>query len=167
MQIKFATTSLVLSLLFSPLVLAQNSEVISADKIKEALTPVPQSRGLGATRQIEVRPSISLKLSFESNSVKITRTVEMQLDELARALQSPELANKRYSIDGHTDAKGSAEKNQKLSETRAIAVKKYLVDHYDVSELRLVAHGYGFTKPLQPSDPYAAENRRVEIVELP
>lgn len=167
MNIKYAAISFFLSLFLSSLAFAQNDDVISADKIKEALTPAPRTRGLGGTRQIEVRPSISLKVGFEFNSVKITGTGEMQLDELARALQSPELAKKRYAVDGHTDAKGSAEMNQKLSESRADAVKKYLVDRYGVSESRLVAQGYGLTKLLQPSAPYAAENRRVEIVELP
>ena len=133
---KLALIAFALPLSF--LTLAENREVISAEKIKEALTPVPQTRGLGGTRQIDVRPSISLKVGFGSNSAKITSTGETQLDELARALQSPELGEKRYAVDGHTDAKGSAKMNQKLSESRAIAVKKYLVDRYGVSALRLV-----------------------------
>ena len=162
---KLALIAFALPLSF--LTLAENREVISAEKIKEALTPVPQTRGLGGTRQIDVRPSISLKVGFESNLAKITSTGATQLDELARALQSPELGEKRYAVDGHTDAKGSAKMNQKLSESRAIAVKKYLVDRYGVSALRLVTQGYGSAKLLQSSDPYAAENRRVEIVELP
>lgn len=158
---------IVFGLSMSFLAIAENSGVVSAEKIKEALTPVIKTRGLGATRQIDIRPSISLKVDFESRSAKVTSTGETQLDELARALQSPELLEKRYAVDGHSDAKGSAKVNQRLSESRAIAVKKYLVDRYGIGALRLVTKGYGSTSLLKPSEPYAAENRRVEIVELP
>ena len=150
---------------------AQDDEVMSAEQIQRALNP-PRERSIviddGATttnRQIEVRPSIALRVEFGPGSARLTAEGMAQLDELARALQSPELAQKRYAIDGHTDAKGSAAANLRMSERRAEAVKRYLVEQYGVDGARLETHGYGFTRLLDPANPYAAVNRRVEISE--
>ena len=49
---------------------------------------------------------------------------------------------------------------------RADAIKKYLVDHYSIAAADLVTVGYGKTKLKNDSDPLAAENRRVQIVNM-
>jgi outer membrane protein OmpA-like peptidoglycan-associated protein len=69
-------------------------------------------------------------------------------------------------LGGHTDAKGTDEYNQKLSERRAETVKRFLVDSYKISPDLLVTSGYGKTGLKNSADPYAAENRRVEIVNV-
>lgn len=67
-------------------------------------------------------------------------------------------------VDGHTDNTGSDELNQKLSESRANSVKQYLVDN-GVEDSRIVATGYGETKPIEDNATVAgrAKNRRVEM----
>lgn len=74
---------------------------------------------------------------------------------------------KEYQIEigGHTDVRGSSEINQRLSESRAIAVKEYLVAR-GVPEERLTAIGYGETQPIDPTDSLEAyrKNRRTEFI---
>jgi outer membrane protein OmpA-like peptidoglycan-associated protein len=68
------------------------------------------------------------------------------------------------SIEGHTDNKGNAAVNQKLSEKRAVAVKNYLVKK-GIDAGRITAQGFGDTKPITSNATAAgrAKNRRVEL----
>lgn len=70
----------------------------------------------------------------------------------------------RVKIEGHTDATGGTEFNQKLSERRADAVKTVLVAR-GVKPEQISAIGYGETKPVAPNDTAEnkAKNRRVEL----
>jgi outer membrane protein OmpA-like peptidoglycan-associated protein len=112
------------------------------------------------------RPNIDLTIYFDFNSAAITAKARPQLNELGKALSDPQLENSVIVISGHTDAKGSDEYNQKLSERRAEAAKKYLVDKFKVSADNLPTAGYGKRQLLNKADPFAAENRRVQIVNL-
>lgn len=66
------------------------------------------------------------------------------------------------SIEGHTDSIGSDDYNQKLSEKRAHAVMKYLVDH-GVAPSRMEAHGFGESQPIDSNETEEGRynNRRV------
>jgi len=110
---------------------------------------------------------LRLDVFFKYASAEFTYKAKRALDALGYALTSKKLYNKRFLIEGHTDAHGSQYKNQHLSERRAIAVKRYLARHFDVDPHRLVAIGYGEDRPYHHSDPYAGVNRRVEIKPLP
>lgn len=79
-----------------------------------------------------------------------------------------EHADLRLAIEGHTDNVGQAAANQSLSEARAAAVRKHLVDSYGIDAARLEAKGLGATKPVGPNDtPEGRQsNRRVELVKL-
>ncbi|XMO86590.1 DUF5723 family protein [Algibacter sp. AS12] len=75
-----------------------------------------------------------------------------------------EYPNSKFVIEGHTDSIGSYELNQRLSETRAYAVKNYLIEH-GIDPTRLSAIGYGEKRPVA-TNMYKAgrlQNRRVEI----
>jgi outer membrane protein OmpA-like peptidoglycan-associated protein len=111
-------------------------------------------------------PKVDLCIEFEPNSDRLTAPSKQVLAALAEALKRPELGSNRFAIVGHTDGRGSEQYNQQLSERRAAAVKDYLVRTTGIEESRLVAMGFGKSKPLNPSDPLAAANRRVEIVNL-
>lgn len=106
--------------------------------------------------------SISMQIKFEFNSDAISASSQSTMDNLAQALQAPALSSRQFTIVGHTDGKGSAAYNQALSERRAQAVKRQLV-RSGVPGERLQATGRGMSQLLNSSDPYAAENRRVEI----
>jgi outer membrane protein OmpA-like peptidoglycan-associated protein len=71
-------------------------------------------------------------------------------------------------IHGHTDNVGSVDKNQKLSESRAFAVKKWLEEQSSANfpEGRVKVFAHGSAEPLEANDTAEgrAKNRRVEIV---
>lgn len=112
------------------------------------------------------RPKINLDITFEYNSAALSRQAEPQLDNLGRALTGPDLAGAVIMLGGHTDAKGGESYNQELSEKRAETVKKYLVAHYKIAADQLITAGYGKSQMKNAADPFAAENRRVEIVNM-
>ena len=111
------------------------------------------------------RPSLSLLIQFDFNSAKVKPESQQALANLAQALQSKELADSKFAVEGHTDAKGRADYNLKLSQQRADAVRAFLA-HNGVAEPRLAAIGKGSTELANTADPLAAENRRVRIVNL-
>jgi OOP family OmpA-OmpF porin len=67
------------------------------------------------------------------------------------------------TIVGHTDAKGSEQYNQVLSERRAKAVRAYLASEFGVAPDQLQVMGEGESDPVAGADPYDADNRRVEF----
>jgi outer membrane protein OmpA-like peptidoglycan-associated protein len=66
-------------------------------------------------------------------------------------------------VGGHTDVRGPEEYNQKLSESRAEAVKNELIQNW-VSAQRIRAVGYGESRPISSNH---TMNRRVEIIIVP
>jgi OOP family OmpA-OmpF porin len=68
------------------------------------------------------------------------------------------------SIEGHTDDRGDADMNLRLSQGRAGSVMTWLTQH-GVAPDRLEAHGYGEEKPIEDNntDTGRAANRRVEF----
>jgi OmpA-OmpF porin, OOP family len=73
----------------------------------------------------------------------------------------------KLEVGGHTDSDGDAAKNQTLSQARAEAVRKVLVDQ-GIDGARLTAKGYGSTKPIAKNDSLEgkANNRRVEFTKV-
>ena len=70
----------------------------------------------------------------------------------------------RFTVEGHTDSQGGASTNQKLSESRANAVRDFLIAE-GIGADRLMAAGYGEDRPIADNKTRKgrAENRRVEI----
>ena len=103
-------------------------------------------------------------LIFEVGKAIIKPSSFPYLDELVTVIQDPEALTWSLEIQGHTDNKGGDDYNQKLSEDRANAVKKYLVDKGIKAE-RIIAKGFGLTKPIATNDTPEgrAKNRRVEF----
>jgi outer membrane protein OmpA-like peptidoglycan-associated protein len=112
------------------------------------------------------RPKVDLEINFDYNSADVTPKAEPQLNSLGKALTAKDLAGSVIMLGGHTDAKGSDDYNQRLSERRAETVKRFLIDNYKIPAANLVTAGYGKKDPKNPSDLFAAENRRVEIVNM-
>ena len=111
------------------------------------------------------RPAISLNVQFKFDSATILPESRKVLLTLAQALKSPELVASRFSVEGHTDAKGAADYNLRLSEQRAQAVKAFLAQQ-GIETSRLSASGKGASQLADTAHPHAAENRRVRIVNL-
>jgi outer membrane protein OmpA-like peptidoglycan-associated protein len=112
------------------------------------------------------RPSVDIEINFPFSSSDVGPAAVPAVTALGRALSSPELKGGTFVVAGHTDAVGSYGSNQELSERRADAVKRYLVTNFQIPATSLVAVGYGKTKLKNESNPNAAENRRVQIVNM-
>jgi outer membrane protein OmpA-like peptidoglycan-associated protein len=112
------------------------------------------------------RPKVDLDINFDYNSAAVTPKTEPQLNNLGKALTSSELAGSVFMVGGHTDAKGSDGYNQTLSERRAETIRRFLIDNYRIPAANLVTAGYGKKGLKNSTDPFAAENRRVEIVNM-
>jgi outer membrane protein OmpA-like peptidoglycan-associated protein len=110
------------------------------------------------------RPSIDLEVNFEYNSDTIGPNATSQVTALGRALSSAELKGGTFIVAGYTDAKGSETYNQGLSERRADAVKRFLLEQYGIDAGNLVTVGYGKTHLKMPTEPFSGENRRVQVV---
>jgi OmpA family len=86
--------------------------------------------------------------------------------KLGVALRDPRLKSAMVLLAGHTDAKGSDAYNKDLSDRRADAVKQFLVTKFSLPAENLIAIGYGKERLKNTVDPFAAENRRVQVVNV-
>ena len=114
---------------------------------------------------LAAKPNISMAIRFDFDSWRIRPESAGALDNLAAALSSPELRSSKFLLEGHTDATGGAAYNQRLSQQRADAVKRYLTA-LGVQPERVASVGRGATQLANVLDPGSAENRRVRLVNL-
>ena len=132
----------------------------------------PKTRSLTLDERNEVaaiakeRPSIDLEIYFDFNSADIAPKAVPDLMTLGRALTNPELQGSVFLLGGHTDAKGAQEYNQRLSERRAQTVREFLIQNFQIAGDTLVAAGYGKEQLKNSADPFAAQNRRVQVTNL-
>jgi len=101
---------------------------------------------------------------FEFGKADLKQELKENLAEIAAILKNL-LTDSHVIIEGHTDNVGSAASNKKLSEQRASAVMKYLIER-GVDKKRLKSIGYGLEKPVADNSTKEgqAKNRRVELV---
>lgn len=100
---------------------------------------------------------------FDLDKSDMKPAYEVQLDELVEAMN--EYPDGEFEISGHTDLRGAADYNQRLSEDRAKTVKKLLVKRGFPAN-RIKAVGKGLTEPIVPNaqtEPEHEQNRRVEV----
>lgn len=112
---------------------------------------------------IEVGVDVPLNnIFFEYAKAVLQPTSFPELDRIADTMK--ENPNLVIEIQGHTDNVGSDESNQKLSQDRAEAVRKYLLSK-KIQTARITSVGYGETKPIATNDTEdgRAQNRRVQL----
>jgi len=112
---------------------------------------------------IEVGVDVPLNnIFFEYAKAILQPTSFPELDRIADTMK--ENPNLVIEIQGHTDNVGSNESNQKLSQDRAEAVRKYLLSK-KIQTARITSVGYGETKPIATNDTEEgrAQNRRVQL----
>ncbi len=101
---------------------------------------------------------------FETNKATILPESETRLNEVGTALEK--FADLKLEVQGHTDSRGTAAYNMKLSQARAESVRQYLIDHFQLNADNLTAKGYGKSQlavsPEKTPEDYQA-NRRVVL----
>jgi len=107
---------------------------------------------------------LTIHVNFDTNKSDIKKS------ELAD-LQKAEAFVRKYStcqveIDGYTDSTGGPKINQPLSERRADAVKKWLLDHGATASDHITTKGFGAANPVADNKTAKgkAENRRAELL---
>jgi outer membrane protein OmpA-like peptidoglycan-associated protein len=116
----------------------------------------------------EVRIAMSADVLFDFDKADLRKEARPELEKVAAVLK--EYPNATARIEGHADGKGDAAYNQKLSERRAEAIRKWLEG--EGVKTHLSSKGWGKTKPIAPNvrpdgkdDPEGRQkNRRVEIM---
>jgi outer membrane protein OmpA-like peptidoglycan-associated protein len=109
-------------------------------------------------------PQDSIAVNFRLGSAVLNPEAKTKLDAIAtKALNA-----KAYVVEvtGHADATGNTERNHVLSQRRADAVIRYLVEQHKIPLRRIVTpYGFGASEPVADNKTRAgrAENRRVEV----
>jgi len=106
-------------------------------------------------------------LSFASGESAIQPANFDLLGKVEKAIDV--FPNSELIIEGHTDAYGGDESNQKLSQERAESVKQYMINAMRIPDFRIIATGYGETRPVASNETAAGrtKNRRIDIVIRP
>ncbi len=101
---------------------------------------------------------------FETDRSAIKPQFKKVLDSLIKKLPLKKI--KAIHIEGHTDDKGSSEKNEKLSADRATTVQQYLAERLPSLKQNIFAEGKGENSPKADNNTEKgrAANRRVEII---
>lgn len=113
--------------------------------------------------KIKVGTKVVLKnIFFDFNKSTLRSESISELNRLKRILDDN--ATMKIEIGGHTDSRGSAEYNKKLSNDRAQSVVNYLIEN-GIDTSRLTFKGYGKDQPVATNDTDEGrqENRRVEF----
>jgi OmpA-OmpF porin, OOP family len=140
---------------------------IEPPKVLPAVVPPPKL-DLAAQQCQEGLKAVAREgtIQFQRASADIAPASFATLNKLAVVARS--CPDARIEIEGHTDAEGTPERNQRLSDRRAQSVVGYL-SRTGVSGEKLQAVGYGDTRPLVPNDTAEgrAKNRRIEFTVRP
>jgi OOP family OmpA-OmpF porin len=109
------------------------------------------------------------KIQFEKGSSKLAKVSDQILDRVVAIVKESGGSIKHIEIRGYTSSEGDAKKNKALSQARAEAVMKYLIDH-GIAKDKLNAKGFGPENPIAPNDTEEnrEKNRRVtfEVEEM-
>jgi OOP family OmpA-OmpF porin len=106
------------------------------------------------------RQTLNVEFDFDKSTIK--KGYYKDIDDLAKVMKDyPDL---NVVIEGHTDSVGTAAYNKKLSQRRADAVKKYMVEESGIDANHITAKGFGEEKPIASNDTDEGrqQNRRVE-----
>jgi outer membrane protein OmpA-like peptidoglycan-associated protein len=120
--------------------------------------------------ETEIRIELAADVLFDFDKSEIRPQAKEALKQAGGMIRDK--AKSTVRIEGHTDAKGSAPYNQRLSLARSNSVKIWLIQNEGLKEVRFTTSGFGAknpvaanTKPDGSDDPEGRQkNRRVEII---
>src|SRR3989339_841648 len=132
-------------------------------KIDQDGCPLPVAPAASAMETaIMEKGRVTLNVQFDFDKAAIKKKYRNEIGKLAEVMRKyPDL---KITLEGHTDNVGSLAYNEKLSQRRVDAVKKYLAEKFGIAAARLNAKGYGPTRPIASNATKEGrqKNRRVE-----
>ncbi len=134
---------------------AENRAAVAQADLAKLAAVKEEARGLVIT--------LSGSVLFASNKSALLPAAQNRLNQVAEALMATK--ERKLTVEGHTDSRGSSSYNQDLSQQRADAVRSYLISRGYPSDL-IQAQGIGKDRPVadNASAEGRANNRRVEII---
>ncbi len=137
--------------------------VDSADKCPETPAEAKVDEN-GCQLTIAEPVSQTLHVQFANNSAEVPESAKDEIKELSVFMTS--YPSTKVTIEGHSDSSGNANYNQDLSERRAKAIAKSLVEEFGIEDTRVDAKGYGEENPIADNNTAEGrkENRRVVAV---
>lgn len=140
-----------------------NQPMIAGDRApgSAAADPAPGAAAIASCDETMSRLLSAATIEFATGSAVVTRASDNALTAIARAATHCQGV---LRIEGHTDSIGQSASNEALSSRRAEAVRAALIAR-GVPEARLVAQGFGSTRPIADNTSIEgrARNRRIEI----
>ena len=124
---------------------------------------------LSPSQWASLDPVASLKIKpieFQSGTRTFSKEAKEELQNIKNILKR--YPRYRLSIEGHTSTQGDAAVNRQLSNERAEAIRKHLLDTYKISTNRIKATGRGSDAPLprQDGESFRAWLRKLSRVEF-
>ncbi len=158
------------------LIAAAEQHQVTVDKDDVWLTELGENNAQSLQRYAQQNPfltrwdqefggSLSLAIEFPINSAVIPPAAHAALDKAARALKRTGGEQYIFRVEGHTDPSGGNKVNIPLSQQRAEAVRRYLVERHGIDPGRLQAIGMGDVQPVATNltEEGRMRNRRVDI----
>jgi outer membrane protein OmpA-like peptidoglycan-associated protein len=145
------------------LIAVADVEIVPRQETTAELRVLPKPSRPGVVIK-KTQIALRRQISFATGSDEILPNSEPILLEVADALlRNPQL--ELIEVQGHTDNRGDPNLNMRLSQQRAESVQQWLIRH-GVEPARLMAKGYGATRPLAPNitQQNRARNRRVQFM---
>lgn len=162
---------------YTPMAAFSQGATPSASTIERQLSVAPRKR-LSAKERVTIRefkrrpelrrmaPSIDIQsINFAFGSANIANSQYDKIENIADAMERILRRDSRaaFLIEGHTDAVGSSDSNQVLSEDRAASLKGVLVREFGIPRRALETVGYGEEYLLVPTENENWRNRRVTL----
>ena len=138
---------------------AEKKAAAALASLEEIAKVKEESRGIVIT--------LSGAVLFATGKYELLPIAQQKLDDVAKALKD-QGEDATIVVEGHTDSRGSSDKNRELSLLRAQGVRNYLISR-GIKQENIKAVGLGEERPVSSNDTPEgrANNRRVEIVVNP
>jgi outer membrane protein OmpA-like peptidoglycan-associated protein len=133
------------------------------DKCPSEVGPISNQGCPEKIERMQAKVNLSAQqIYFNTGSAVLLRQSFTPLNEVVAVLK--ENADLNLLVEGHTDNTGSSAVNKRLSQQRADAVKKYLVQK-GIAAQRITTIGYGAAQPVASNATAEgrSKNRRVEL----
>jgi peptidoglycan-associated lipoprotein len=146
----------------------------AADAARKAAADADTKAGVADAKAVAVDQAsrklvYSVTLSADQGDFAVGKwqlpdAAKARIDELVGRVKA-DGQNVYFEIEGHTDATGPKEFNDKLGLERAEAAMKYLHDQHQIPLHKISVISYGAEKPVAPNKTKAerAQNRRIVI----
>lgn len=135
----------------------------SAEQANTRVTGVEQSVSDLRSNLDKYTVQKTVTVQFQAGKSELSPEATASLDELAGQIKDRN--GFLLEIEGFASSEGKADLNERLSQARSEAVKKYMAEHHNVPLFRMSLIGMGTSRPVAPNETREGreQNRRVEV----